>query len=236
MTRFTICQTHPFSLQFAKIFTRNPVEMFLFIIFFISRSVFAKRENVSSGTVYTRACNLSLHLCVPSTRLLAKCHGQHVVHVYTWLSERREAKWERNGDGEWWGSAAREPVTSNYTARFIIYCRQFLLPPRRCIRPAIEEWFVRRTRSRIHAVDQWGGTHRVSIVRGSQFEFLPRARLGSVIFFSSFPSFSAQRNARPFCGTEIIIITRTCKRKRKRKKKKIPTYDSMLLLSGIRTR
>lgn len=178
----------------AKIFTYSPVKMLLFVLFlFISRPVFAKRENVSSGTVYTRACNLSLHLCVPSTRLLAKCHGQHVVHVYTWLSEKR-AKWERNGDGEWRGSAAREPVTSNYTARFIIYCRQFLLPPRRCIRPAIEEWFVRRTRSRIHEVDQWGGTPRVDRPRIAIWVSSSRAAVPLYFFQSSF-LFPAKKRA-----------------------------------------
>lgn len=96
----------------------------------------ATREYFFWHGLHGEACNLGLHLCVSSTRLPAKRHEHNMSST---RGERRGEQREKNGEGERRRRrGARKPVTSNYTARFIIYCRQFLLPPRRCIRPTIE--------------------------------------------------------------------------------------------------
>lgn len=181
-------------------------------LFFVAREYFFWRG------LHGGACNLGLHLCVSSTRLLAKRH-EHVVHVYTWRAERR-AKREKRGRRALWRRGARKPVTSNYTARFIIYCRQFLLPPRRCIRPTIEGWFVRRTLSNPRDRSMRMHTCRVRSAEDRNLNFfLDRGRsLLSVLFFFLFSLAREEARktalARQLCGT--IIITRLRKKRNAR--------------------
>jgi len=133
---------------------------------------------------------------------------QHVrPRVCVVNGESKERKTEESAGGR----GARKPVTSNYTARFIIYCRQFLLPPRRCIRPAIEGWFVRRA---------------LSNPRGrSMRRRAPRAIGSRIAIWISF-SVVADRYSLPFLfslvfprrnisqSRQLRGTTRTCKTKR----------------------
>lgn len=80
------------------------------------------------------------------------------------IAQRRKKKYRRGPIGRDRGRRAakgkretgRIAVTSNYTARFIIYRRQFLLPPEEPAAssgPTIEPWFVRPAREFV--VDQF---------------------------------------------------------------------------------
>lgn len=160
------------------------------ILFFISISraqFFAVRENVSSVAVYTRACNLSLHLCVPSTRLLAKRHGQHVVHVYTWLSEKRAEKRETGMENG--GEVQRENPLPQITRLGLLFIVGNFCSHR-------EGASDRRDRRMICALDTLSNPRGRSMRRHtacprSQFEFLC-----FVIFFSFFLSSSFGKEMR----------------------------------------
>lgn len=172
---------------------------------------------------FTRERNLSLHLCVPSTRLLAKRHGQHVVHVYTWLSEKR-AKWRRKRETgmENGGEVQRENPLPQITRLGLLFIVGNFCSHR-------EGASDRRSKNDLcagHALesttDQWGGTPRVDRPRIAIWVSSSRATAPLYYsFHSSFLPHPAKKRAqtRPFCGTEIIIITRI-KEKRDR--------DSML--------
>lgn len=173
------------------------------------------------------ACNHGSHLCVSSTRLLREApRTQHVVHVCAWRARRGEQR-EKNGRGgrgkESGGRrGARKPVTSNYTARFIIYCRQFLLPPREGASDRRSKDDLCAGRSRIRAIDQWGCAHRVLIGRRSQFEFLSRSRPRSLLSLFYFLQLARRETRKTVLAWQLrgTIMTRVRAKKGKKKKKR----------------
>lgn len=141
------------------------MSFFSFFFFFVSTSISRGAAFCSSAAKFlfwrdlrARACNLCSHLCVPRARVSSPSVTDGIMFcvstcAYT-VNERIGRKGKQEGErrgrheargggrgeggGREGGRGGGEPVTSNYTARFIIYRRQFLLPPRRCIRPTIE--------------------------------------------------------------------------------------------------
>jgi hypothetical protein len=103
--------------------------------------LFARDGNIRFA-VRARACNLrSCATCACRARVSSRSAANNMLSTCVVHGERGRGRERQEGEREerkGAGDGEGEPVSSNYTARFIIYRRQFLLPSRRCIRPTIE--------------------------------------------------------------------------------------------------
>jgi len=115
------------------------------------------------------ACNLCSHLCVSSTRLLSRSATNNMLSTCI-RGEREESKERKTGkesEDEGRRETGRENPLPQITRLGLLFIVGNFCFHREGASDRRSKDDLCAGRSRIHTVDQWGGAHRVSIVRRS---------------------------------------------------------------------